>query len=256
MGERLHRVVQRKAARRVAERPLLILHGHKLLKERPKDLSRHAIFGIVLVRNLTKAALRQYEGLNLPVVLVDRPGDEWKMHSVSADNEGGAFEATMRLIAMGHRDFAFVRYASLAQKGLDPDSRERQDGFLRAMKGHGLDTYSLLTYTSRTKIRSPGLDALFRPNPRPTAILCVSYSAAGLVKKAIEARGFSIPKQYSLACFQSVRAEEPHISGPRIDFGNIGRAAVNLLAQPRIPFQHIRIPTIWHDGNTVMALEH
>lgn len=238
-------------------RPLSIVHGRELLGAPPRELFSVPWAGIVLVMNMKDEALRAYERTGIPSVLVDRPGEDWKLHSVSVDNEHAAREAVQRLVAMGHRRLAFVRYASPSLRNLDPDSRERQAGFLGAVHEAGLSKrdISLFTVTPWSTSESPSITAIFRRRAKPTAILCGSWPSAEMITRAASAAGLSIPRDFSLACFQSIVPELPGVAGPRIDFEKLGRKAVGLLSQPHASFQRIRIPAPWVDGPSAAPIK-
>jgi len=234
-------------------RPLIIAHGRELLGAPPRELFSVPLAGIVLVMNMKDEALLAYERTGIPTVLVDRPGEDWKLHSVSVDNEQSAREAVHRLFAMGHRRLAFVRYASPSLRNLDPDSRERQAGFLSAVREAGLSKrdISLFTVTPWSNFKSASITAIFRHRPKPTAILCGSWLSAEMIARAAAEAGLNVPRDYSLACFQSIIPELPWVAGPRIDFEELGRKAVGLLPHSQMPCQRIRIPAPWADGSSV-----
>lgn len=235
------------------KRPLIIAHDSNLLTKVPKELFAIPLGGVALVLNLSDQALRIYERLNIPAVMIDRPGENWKLHSVSVDNFNASVDATRRLYDFGHRQLAFARYASPKLRNLDPDSRERQAGFLHAVRELGLSrrNYSLFTVTPSTSPDSPSVTAIFRGLPKPTAILCSGAMQARLIEQAAVKLGLRAPRDFSLVCFQSSDPEMPHVSGPRIDFHALGYRAICLLATPLLDYQRVRLPAPWVDGRTV-----
>jgi len=85
---------------------------------------------------------------------------------------------------------------------------------------------------SRDTPESRPIQAILKARPRFTAILTVSPTRAQLVVQAAKNAGLSIPRDLRIACFQGTDAQEPSISGPRIDFEALGRRAVQLLKNP------------------------
>jgi DNA-binding LacI/PurR family transcriptional regulator len=74
----------------------------------PQDALDMNLTGILLHGHFQKSVLRAYERLPVPVVLVDRPRDKWQMHACSVDNARAAYDATKRLIDLGHRRIAYA----------------------------------------------------------------------------------------------------------------------------------------------------
>lgn len=234
-------------------RPLVIVHDSALLSEVLPDMHLLPVAGIALLSNIDKQVLRTYERLGIPVALVDRPNEGWRMHSVCADNIAAAADTAERILALGHRRIAIVRYASLNLRNLDPDSLERFSGYRNALIAAGVPQKDIAycTTTASTRWDSPSVLRLFQQRPRPTAILCTAAKQAEMIERAAASMGLATPRNFSLVCFQGVVAEFPHVAGPRIDFETIGRTAINLLAGPREPFRQVRIPTPWTDGVTI-----
>lgn len=234
--------------------PLTIAHARNLQHTpAPPDLFDENLAGVLIVLNLREKALRCYRDLNVPVVLVDRPNERLSMHSASVDNENAAADATSRLIELGHRRIAFIRYASPGMRGMDPDSKERQAGFLRAMKSAGLKAAdrALFTATSQVKAGSSMLRELLRRRPRFTAILAVNAHIARAVEGTTRELGLTVPRDLSIACFQEKSTRFEHFSGPRIDFVELARRATHLIRKPKLPTVRDRVPTDWAEGKTV-----
>lgn len=238
-------------------RPLIIVHSRELLDVPPKELFSMPLAGIVLVLNIKREALQFYERTGIPTVLVDRPGENWKLHSASVDNETAARDATYRLFSMGHRRLAYVRYASPSLRNIDPNSLERQAGFLGAARDAGLPkrNISLFAVTPWSTATSPSITAIFRHRPRPTAILCSSWVSAEMIARAAAEVGLKVPRDFSLICFQSNVPELPSVAGPRIDFEDLGRKAVGLLSQGSSSFHRTRIPAPWADAPSVASIK-
>jgi DNA-binding LacI/PurR family transcriptional regulator len=71
----------------------------------------------------------------IPVVMVD--SSDPRIESVTQDNFGGAFQATMRLVERGHRRIAFAGLDQLADP-FNQHIRERMGGYLAALDASGL----------------------------------------------------------------------------------------------------------------------
>lgn len=233
--------------------PLMIAHGQQLRNALPDDLRGLSPMGIVLVGYFTAASFGAYERLNVPVVLVDRPDKEWKLHAASVDNVNAARQAAEKLIAMGHRRIAFLAFMSLGRRAFDPDSVERKQGFLDALKKAGIRSprNCLFSIMSTEKASAASIHAILSASPPFTAVLAADENCATILMRAARQRGLSIPKDLSVACFQSVAPRFPEIAGPRTDFEDLGRQAMHLLLRPRMPAEHQRVPSVWCGGKTL-----
>ena len=233
--------------------PLAVAHDHYLRDRMPTEFLELPLGGILLWGQFKLPILRQYEKLPLPVVLIDRPEEKWKGRWVCVDNATAAFEATSRLLALGHTRIAFLRYIQMGLKDIDADSKERQQGFMRAMEaaGQGAGSNAIFNVFPNETALSPSLQALFEARPRFTAVLSADTQGATRIQQAAQFRGLLIPKHLSLVCFQGLQPDYPQISGPRLDFEAIGRLAVQTLKVPEGQPLRVRVPTVWGEGASI-----
>lgn len=236
-------------------RSLLIAHHFRYLYALPPDIDRTPCTGIALLGHFRSKVLSAYERNVATVVLLDRPRQGRRLHAASVANEAGAFDATRRLVEMGHRRIAFVRRVLLNSREVDPDSRERQQGFARALKKSGLrvDQRRIINSVSTDTSASASIQSLFDKRARITAVLAVDADKAELVMNAAKERGLLIPRDLSVACFQESQALLPGVSGPRADFETVGFAAAELLKAPKKPYLEKRVPMRWIEGETVAS---
>lgn len=263
VGERLHLFTQHPdhaALRRGIEReageqaaPILIAHHEHFRGALPPNLDRLALRGILLLGTFHERALRAYQRLRVPVVLVNRPGLAWKLHAIRGDNIHGCAQATQRLVELGHRRIAFVRLLQLELREVDAQSRQRQHGYRTALEEAGLtpDRQVVFNTTVYDRPDSPAIQALLRATPPFTAVVATDASRAALVAQAAETLGRVIPRDLSILCFQGSVPAEPRFAGPRIDFEEMGRQAVRLLQYPREKRQRAEVPVTWHPGRTL-----
>lgn len=233
--------------------PLLIVHDEHLRAHLPPDILDVPARGFVLVGQFQDAVLRKYERRSVPVVLADRPGADLHLHAVAVDNAPAAGDTVARLVALGHRRIAFLRFVQLSLRDIDPDSRERQKGFEAAARAAGLRPADrpVFNHFPNDGPDAPVFRAILDRRPRCTAVVCVDAGGAGRVAAAARARGWTVPRDLSIACFQPAEPAEERWAGPRADFFEMGRKAVRLLEHPLRTPCHERIPTAWHDGKTV-----
>ncbi len=218
----------------------------------PPDVFDLPLKGILLIGQFTAPVLAHYEKLNLPVVLVDRPPQRWSMHAASADNVNAAFDATSRFIKMGHRRIAFARLVNTGVREVDADSRERQEGYVAALKKAGLplDKNLIINTLGSENPDGPALRSIVKASPQVTAVLAVDAGRALIVEQAAKISGLSVPRDLSIACFQGRKVEYPRFSGPRLDFEDLGFKAARLVLEPKDHPVRIRVPAVWAKGKT------
>lgn len=217
----------------------------------PPDVYDLPLRGIVLAGQFYPRTLALYEKMSVPVVLADRAPQRSKLRAACVDNVKAAFDATNRLIALGHRRIAFFRLVVMGVRDVDPDSRERQEGYTRALKAAGLapDPRLVVNFVTGNRPDSAALKALFKARPRVTAVLAADPGLAVLAEKAARLEGRAVPGELSIVCFQESNGRHPHLAGPRVDFEALGAAAVELLFD--LKRRTLRVPAEWADGSTV-----
>jgi DNA-binding LacI/PurR family transcriptional regulator len=225
------------------EAPLMLAHAHAFQNSLPEGFLDYSVRGIVLLGQFTPEILRRYERMKLPVVLADTPADQYKIHSVAVDNAQAAHDTVLKLANDGHRHVAFVRRILLTLKDIDADSKERQTGFQRGLRsaklrGGGRCIINFLP-ESRPADR---LQGFFEARPKFSAVLCADTMIADILREAAQRNGVRVPEQLSILSFHSSR--QANRAGPAIDFVDIGRRAVRLLAQPKGDAVHERVPAV------------
>ncbi len=232
---------------------LVVLQDDERWKtEFPAGLRDAPLRGVLLVGPFRPGLLRQYESLGLPVVLLDQPGEDYQFHSVSVANYDAAYDATARLIAMGHRRIAFIGYILPSLLTVEPDARQRQLGFAAACKAKGLKDGDYRSFLAGTSHATQAIQALHAANPPFTAVITSKPMHAEQVFAAAKARGQRIPRDLSLVTFHVKTSDpmQPDWSGPRLDLDQFGIQGVELLVRnPRTP-QHVLLTPVWHDGKT------
>jgi hypothetical protein len=221
--------------------------GNRWRIEYPVGLRELAIRGILLLGPFPDHLLKRYEGMSHPVVLLDQPGDKYKIHSVAVANYDAAFNATSRLIALGHRRIAFLRYPVNRIQDIDPDARERQQGFVSACEKAGLKEGSFQVFTSGFHSANAAFQQILHSKPRFTAVVAAAPESAVHLRKVAKANGLSVPGDLTIITFAS---KGNSWSGPQIDFEEIGREGRKILLHPPRTIEHIRIPTVWNDGSS------
>jgi len=218
----------------------------------PQGLRDMPIKGILIPGPFPHSLLKEYESMGVPIVLIDQPGDDLNVHSVTVDNYRAAFDAASKLIERGHRQIAFVRSVISNIRNIDPDAKERQEGFLAACRKARLSRRQYGIFSATFDNRSPSIDNLLRASPRYTGVLSAGEVHAGQISVAAKAAGIKIPRDLAVVTFRDAQPQPLDWSGPTIDFEEMGRVATELLQRAPSTIQHLRFKTEWHEGSTLV----
>ncbi|MBR9911428.1 MAG: LacI family transcriptional regulator [Gammaproteobacteria bacterium] len=142
-----------------------------------------------------------------PLVLVNCFDDQRKYPSIVPDDRQGSYDLTRRLLALGHKNIAFVM--------LPEDmvaTRLRRQGFEEAMHEAGAEInpkwmiYSTVRRPPDTLqwLRSV-LETMLAPRKRPTAILCGNDKMAFRMLMQLHAMGLEVPKDVSVVGYDDFR---------------------------------------------------
>ncbi len=228
---------------------LLTLHTAIWRREFPVGLRELPVRGILLMGPCSSEMLHRYESLGRPVVVLDQPAQDCQVHAVAVDNFKAAFEATTRLLKLGHRRLAFVRTLVSSLKALNPNALEREKGFVAACQKH-LGESAQYKIFSAWESAAVAMDIL-HARPRFTAVLTTSCTHAAQLEQAAHQAGMNVPRDLSVVTFQDTAPQMRDWSGPQIDFKRIGSRAVELLERNKPGLQQIRVPAIWHAGDSL-----
>lgn len=247
----LHWGIQRGAGR--LNLALTVAHGEYLRKQVPRSFLGLPLRGILVLGPMFEEGVARYQRLNVPVVLVDRPPGKHDVHAACFDNEAGAEMAVERLHALGHRRIAFVRKIQLATNAVEPDSRERQDAILGAMRARGLPVKPLPVYShiSAVRVKLKALQQMLAVRPAYTAVIAADPHTARAVLNAARSAGLAVPRDLSIVSFQGKSDAGLNLTGPAVDFVDLGFRAAMLLEKPPPEPAVVRIQPEWHDGNTI-----
>ncbi len=198
--------------------------GYSFLKERGVDGA------IILSSDITNEMLRAVSKSDLPLVLLDREFTLDNIHNVLINNRKGAYEVTKHLIEQGYKKIGCVMGPVDSY-----DGNERYKGYTDAMKEAGMTIETGLSVrggfteeggyqATRIMIASHDVDAVFCANDE---------MAIGAIK-AIEEKGWSVPKNIAVAGFDDIvlasyiRPSLTTVSHPKFEWG---AAAAQLLFQ-------------------------
>lgn len=151
--------------------------------------------------------------------------------NVACDDSAGAYAVTKHLLSEGHK-----RIAYLAGPPVTPWTRERFEGYRRALREAGLDVDDKLVFQAGRAIEDGAKAALQMINEGevPTAVQCVNdMVAVGAVETLLQ-QGYRVPEDVSVTGFgnillsQHFRVPLTTIRQPKF---HLGQAAMDLLMQ-------------------------
>jgi LacI family transcriptional regulator len=137
-----------------------------------RDFSARRVDGVILVpAGADQAYLAEELPTTLPVVTVARPPAGFEADCVLVDDFGGAYAATSRLLAAGHRRIGFLGNPPSVYTG-----SERYRGYSAALHEAGIDPDDALVKRGQEDLASAeaaAAELLALPAP-PTAVFCTN----------------------------------------------------------------------------------
>ncbi len=132
----------------------------------------------------------------LPLICIDRYFEDTSLSYVSSDNYEGAYSATKYLIDQGHTDIACIQGVRHSMPNI-----QRVKGFTDAMKGAGMDTYTVTGDAFSEQNGYLETKLLLSRGKRPSAIFAFSNMIAMGCLKALKEENVRIPEAISLITF-------------------------------------------------------
>jgi LacI family transcriptional regulator len=197
-------------------------------------LEEHRVDGLLITpaeRDLS--GLRALTGRGIPTVLLDRDGEGVGLCSVTVDDVRGGELAAAHLLALGHKQVAFVNGPTTIRQCAD-----RRRGARRAYKklglraGDGLWEIGVPALSVEQGERAASL--LLARKPRPTAVMCANDLLALGVLKGLAGAGVGVPQEIALVGYDDVAWASmlsPPLTSVRQPKYELGAAAATLLLE-------------------------
>jgi len=189
-------------------------------------------------------ALEELQQVNVPVVMADRVSDDLSVDTVTTDSVHAAYMGTRYLISLGHERIVF------AVNTLDlVNSRERADGYLKAMQDAGLKKHARVVVCGMTAEQAQPvlLDMLLKAD-RPSAVFTAANVTTLGALRAVADANLALPADISLLSFDDapwMSVLAPRISSIRQPVEAIGHAIWQLMyarltGASAQPYSHLR----------------
>ena len=170
-----------------------------------------------------------FRSLDVPLVFLGTRTGEKHIDYVVMDNIQATMDATEYLIGRGCRTLAYI-----GRKISNYSSRDRMEGFLRAMKEHGLSREAIVA--SANSLEFPGGYAetkrLLTQVPRPDGLIVFNDQLAFSVMAGIISCGYAVGRDVLVVSFDDLQISAlPQISLTTITPSKeeLGRVAVDLI---------------------------
>ncbi|WP_196259986.1 LacI family DNA-binding transcriptional regulator [Pelagibacterium limicola] len=188
----------------------------------------------------------------IAMVLANGVDPQMRVSSVAPANFHGAFQATQRLIAAGHRKILHYTYR------LRPTILQRRRGFEAAIAANPGVTGSVVISNEHSS--QVLLAALLAHKHDVTAIFCWNDSAAVEMVETLLGQDSPMPRGFSIMGFDDLPIAgmaNPRLSTVRVDREAIGRGVVRLLADQlngERAVQQLEIGVSLVEGETVRTI--
>jgi LacI family transcriptional regulator len=230
----------------------LILYS---VNEATREHDESTVIDRILTTQLTAAVLAVFPGHlsrqiirlhkhNFPVVVIDDQEQVPVVPWVGAENENGAYMAVRHLLQKGHRRIAHIQGP---MKYLC--SRERHDGYCRALREQGIEIDPQLSiegdFLEGTGYQAAQTLFSLPPEQRPTAIFASSDMMAYGVLSAARARGLRVPRDLALIGFDDIRSSSlirPALTTVRQPFFEMGQQGIKVLLSTLNTVQNAQWP--------------
>ena len=167
----------------------------------------------------------QFINSKIPIVFVDRVPEEDFADKIIINNYGAAFDATEHLISLGCKKIAHI---GGSQNRLI--YRERKDGYIAALKKHGLETNEDFVKYTQSINPEEALEIsnqLLSKTEKPDGFFCANDSSAVSVIQSARRLGISIPEQLKVVGFNNdpvstiIDPQLTTVAHPAISMGEI-----------------------------------
>jgi diguanylate cyclase (GGDEF)-like protein len=202
---------------------------------------------VVLLNAVNLRYLNAARASGKPVVMVSHVEPGFECPTLLPDNAPGIREAVTHLIAHGHRDIGFAGYTK------QRDVRERYEGYLQALRDHGIEPDPRLFVDSGNNQISGGeraARAMMADGLRSTAVVAGNDANAFGLIRTLQAAGYQVPAQQAVVGFDDLDVavySSPGLSTVRQQLVEMGEEATSLvfrqLAGEPVRYGSHRVPT-------------
>jgi DNA-binding LacI/PurR family transcriptional regulator len=209
---------------------VLILNGGRNVNREQNAIETFLQFrvdGVVLVGSLLDDHQLAAAARLTPSVVVASGWNQANVDAVTSDDDRGAALAVGHLVSLGHRKIVHLDGAQ------NVSAEGRRDGYVRAMRAHGLEPRIVLAGDDENDARV-AIDRIMESADQPTAIFAFNDLVAAGALDRLDDLGLDVPEHISLIGYDNTFIADLHrlslttINQPRV---RMGRLAVSTLTQ-------------------------
>ena len=194
-----------------------------------EDLALHIKSDGMIVMGLKQGMEIAVEDYPSPVLLFGKGSDnvDW----VDVDNVGGAYQSTMHLLELGHREIAMFKFAID-----EPFMQEREKGYRKAMAEYGIEIQSdwIVSNLENSSVSAKAQAMRTLRTSNITAVVCASDVVGLGVTQAAKELGINVPNELSVVGFDSVGYDmmaDPRLTTIRQPVFEIGKRLGSILLE-------------------------
>ena len=171
-------------------------------QEQVKQLKERGVDGLIVIPTSSyDHSVLEVSEEGYPCVLLDRYLIGKSTNSVTCDDRSGACQAIKYLLALGHRDIAYID----GPEGISVQ-RDRLEGFTRAFEEAGLEVRADRIIQGHYEMGAAcsAMSALLEKDRAFTAVFASNDMMAFGALKALLARGLRVPEDVSLVGYDDI----------------------------------------------------
>ncbi|BCB05858.1 LacI family transcriptional regulator [Bacillus sp. KH172YL63] len=212
----------------------------------PSFIENQSVDGIIILSHISNDYINKVIGTGIPTIMIDHHHPTNKSDAILTNNRFGAYTAVDHLLKLGHKDIAYVGNVDYS-----PSYQERYEGYVHALKDHGITPPQAFTFTEAAEEESIIHDYIKNLTTKPTAWFCVNDGLGFLVNSCLQQQGYKVPQDASVCSYdngQLSKLASPKITTMDIDLELYGKKAVEQLCWRMEnlgePFQEVLISSV------------
>ena len=165
--------------------------------ELPRLMNEKTISGLIIIGWMSRTYIEKLVSISeVPIVLLDFQMRGIRCDSVMSNNYIGMYKMTRYLIERGHRDIAFVG-SILANENI----MDRYYGYRKGLEEAGIRERKEWVLEDRDLVT--GISRMELPENMPTAFVCNSDWAAGVLYEKLKKIGYRVPEDISIVGYDN-----------------------------------------------------
>lgn len=211
----------------------------------PSFIEEKQVDGLLILSHISTAYIRNVLEQGIPTVLIDHHHPLLSTDAVLTNNRFSAYIAVKHLLDYGHQDIGI-----LGNVAVSPSYQERWEGYLLALREHGLEPRKELMLVHTQEEEETIAEAIRRLDKQPSAWFCLNDGFAFYVSLALRQLGYQIPDEISICGFDNSHYSQmasPKITTMEVDLSLFAHKAFEQLIwrikHPDEAYQEILLPT-------------